>query len=102
MVDYYKRDREFKNNKLEQIVQMKGLQKMDPKNRNRLQQALQGKRTRTGAREESATDKLMIQDFFDMKPIKLPADAWKDHKKLTRFLGEVHEYLNRLVRACQM
>lgn len=40
MVDYYKRDREFKNNKLEQIVQMKGLQKMDPKNRNRLQQAL--------------------------------------------------------------
>jgi len=81
---------------------MKGLQKMDPKNRNRLQQALQGKRTRTGAREESATDKLMIQDFFDMKPIKLPADAWKDHKKLTRFLGEVHEYLNRLVRACQM
>ena len=44
----------------------------------------------------------MVQDFFDMKPIKLPADAWKDHKKLTRFLGEVHEYLNRIVRACQM
>ena len=64
--------------------------------------ALQGKRRRRGKREETATEKLMVEDFFDLKPLKLPADAWKDHKKLTRFLGEVQTYMNKIIKACQI
>ena len=35
------------------------------------------------------TESLLVDAFFDMKPLKLPPDAWKDFKKLNRFLGDV-------------
>lgn len=37
-----------------------------------------------------------------MKPLKLPANAWKDHKKLTRYLADVEDYVNKILRACQI
>ena len=48
------------------------------------------------------TSRLMVDDFFDIKPLKIPQDAWKDHKKLTRFLTEIQGTINRLVKACQV
>ena len=44
----------------------------------------------------------MVEDFFELKPLKLPADAWKDYKKLTKFLSEVQVQLNLIVKACQI
>ena len=49
---------------------------------------------------DKAKDKLMVEDFFNLKPLKLPTDAWKDYKKLTKFLGEVQTHLNLIVKAC--
>ena len=42
----------------------------------------------------------MIRDFFDLKPIMMPTDAWKDHKRLSKFLFSVHDTVNRLVKDC--
>ena len=60
-------------------------QKKDDK----VKEALKGKRKRTQAKEESAMSKLLVDDFFEMKPLKLPGDVWKDQKKLSRFLGDL-------------
>ena len=43
----------------------------------------------------------MVTDFFDLKPMTLPTEVWKDQKRLSRFLFEVHDQMNRLVKACQ-
>ena len=37
-----------------------------------------------------------------MRPLKLQSDAWKDHKKLTKFLSEVMTYINKIVKGCQL
>lgn len=31
----------------------------------------------------------------------MPLDVWKDHKKLSKFLHEVHEAVNKMMTACQ-
>ena len=31
----------------------------------------------------------------------MPIDVWKDHKKLSKFLYEVHEAVNKILSACQ-
>ena len=54
------------------------------------------------SKDNDETNKLIVDDFFEMKPLKLPPDAWKDQKKLTRFLGEVMNYVNKLIKACQV
>ena len=63
-----------------------------------LQEALQGKRMRKG--EPSAMDKLLIQDFFELKELDKPTEAWKDQRKLSKFLYGIHEVVNTLIRAC--
>ena len=65
-------------------------------------QALQGQRPKFKSKMNKARDKLMVEDFFELKPLKLPTDAWKDYKKLTKFLSEVQVQLNLIVKACQI
>lgn len=45
---------------------------------------------------------LLVEEFFDMKPIKLSSDAYKDQKKLNMFLKGTETMLNKLLRACQV
>ena len=46
-------------------------------------------------------DKLLIQDFFELKELDKPTEAWKDQRKLSKFLYGIHEVVNTLIRACQ-
>ena len=77
-------------------------QNRQSKNFNKIRNAIQADRKRPDTKTNAETEKLIVDEFFDMKPLKLPPDAWKDHKKLTRFLGEVQTYVNKLVKACQI
>ena len=61
----------------------------DIKNFNRVRNALQADRNRVEKPKNTECEKLLVDEFFDMKPLKMPEDAWKDHKKLTRFLTEI-------------
>ena len=36
-----------------------------------------------------------------MKPLELPSYAYKDQKKLARFINDVHIMMNKLLKACQ-
>ena len=45
--------------------------------------------------------RLMVEDILDIRPLKLPNDAWKDHKKLTKFLQDVMLTVNRLIKGAQ-
>ena len=38
-----------------------------------------------------------MDDLLELQPVKLPAEAWRDHKKLTRFLADVETTVNKLV-----
>ena len=47
-------------------------------------------------REEEIT-RLQVDELIDLQPIKLPNEAWRDHKKLTRFLTEVEATINKII-----
>lgn len=49
------------------------------------------------AQMESEISRLEIDDIIDLQPIKLPNEAWRDHKKLTRFLTEVETTINKII-----
>ena len=38
-----------------------------------------------------------MRDLIEIEPLKLPAEAWRDHKKLTRFLESVEACMNKLI-----
>jgi hypothetical protein len=42
-----------------------------------------------------------IHELTGLVPLKLPNDAWRDHKKLTKFLGEVEKTMNRQIIGMQ-
>ena len=42
-----------------------------------------------------------IHELTGLIPLKLPNDAWRDHKKLTKFLGEVQTTMNRQIIGMQ-
>ena len=50
--------------------------------------------------QKSEVDKLLIQQFFDMKPLELPLYTHKDQTKLARFINNVHIMMNKLLNAC--
>ena len=41
--------------------------------------------------------KLYINEIVDLEPLKLPDEAWRDHKKLTRFLESVEFIVNKMM-----
>ena len=67
-----------------------------------MQKSIQSNLILTANLDKTATDRLIVEEFFAINPLKLPANAWKDHKKLTRFLQDVTDYVNKIIRACQI
>jgi len=47
-----------------------------------------------GARNKS---ELVVQELDDLINVKLPNDAWRDHKKLTKYLQDVEYTVNKLL-----
>ena len=43
--------------------------------------------------------KFQINELLHIRQLNLPPDAWRDHKKLTAFLTEVTDTVNKLVEA---
>lgn len=50
---------------------------------------------------EAEMQRLMVDDILELQPIRLPAEAWRDHKKLTKFLQEVEMTVNKLIEGVQ-
>ena len=69
-------------------------------NRQAVKKALQ-KRGKNKKKNESEYEKLLVSEFIEMTPIKLPKTAYKDQKRLSEFLNDVSIMLNRLLRSCQ-
>ena len=67
----------------------------------RLKQALQGSRKEKEERDKNAVQRLLVDEFFDMKPLVMPTDTGKDQKKLGRFLYDVQRTINRLLMGCK-
>ena len=40
---------------------------------------------------------MVIDELNLLEPIKLPNDAWRDHKKLTKFLGDTERTVNKQI-----
>jgi len=40
---------------------------------------------------------MIPEELRGMTPLKLPLDAWRDHKKLTKFLGDVEKSVNKQI-----
>jgi hypothetical protein len=40
---------------------------------------------------------MMPEELKTLAPIKLPMDAWRDHKKLTKFLGDIEKTVNKQI-----
>jgi hypothetical protein len=38
---------------------------------------------------------MMPEELRQATHIKLPLDAWRDHKKLTRYLGDIEKTINK-------
>ena len=38
---------------------------------------------------------MMVPEILALVPIKLPTDAWRDHKKLTKYLTDVEKTVNK-------
>ena len=43
----------------------------------------------------------MSCDIMETPSLNLPAEAWRDHKKLTKFLKDVTVTVNKLIKGCQ-
>ena len=86
---------------LDRIIAKKAGEYVTEKN-SKIQKALQQKRQRKDKPAESATDRLIVDEFFNITPLKLNPDTWKDHKKLTKFLENVRDSINALNKACQV
>ena len=46
-------------------------------------------------------ERLIIEELMDFEPLKVPTDFSRDIKKLTKFLTEVQEKFNKLLRGVQ-
>jgi hypothetical protein len=40
---------------------------------------------------------LLVDELNLLEPIKLPNDAWRDHKKLTKFLSDCERTVNKQI-----
>jgi hypothetical protein len=40
---------------------------------------------------------LLELDLLEIQPVRLPAEAWRDQKKLTKFLTDVEFTLNKII-----
>ena len=78
---------------------------MTKKNAQVVQKALQLNRDRRinkNSQVNNETKSLLVEEFFEMKPLKLSSDSYKDQKKLNKFLSQVESLVNKLLRACQI
>ena len=41
--------------------------------------------------------RLYIDEIMELEPLKLPDEAWRDHKKLTKFLESIEFIVNKMV-----
>lgn len=51
-------------------------------------------------KEEVENQRLLIEDIIELKPLKMPQDISRDVKKLTKFLNELTDSYNRLIKGC--
>ena len=52
-------------------------------------------------KEEIDKERLLIDDLLELKPLKVPQDISRDVKKLTKFLMEMSEQFNRMIKGVQ-
>ena len=53
------------------------------------------------SKEELEKERLIVIEIMDLKPIKLPGDVNRDVKKLTKFLTDLTDNYNKLIKGCQ-
>ena len=49
---------------------------------------------------EGVAKTLLVDDFYEIKPFKVPPMSWKDGNKLQKLLEMLSHQMNRILKAC--
>ena len=52
-------------------------------------------------KEELEKERLLIDDILELKPLRVPQDIQRDVKKLSKFLNEMSDQFNRMIKGVQ-
>ena len=76
---------------------------MEKKLQNSLKDSIRGHRKRKEKNEAIAQEieRLQVEDILDLQTIKLPAEAYREPKRLTKFLADVEMSINKLILGVQ-